>query len=141
MLRIFTPFPELQAFILWTYIYIDTFINKAHTSIYVEHAHISILVYIWRLLQKQYLLSYYAGPQHLRQMSVVWQAVRFWYISAVATAGHLPWGRLLYAQHTGFYSLMAKMCSYWWWLCWKNSVFIAENFLYQTVLLWSSYLL
>lgn len=35
-------------------------------------------------------------------------------ISAVATAGHLPWGRLLYARHTGFSSLTAKMCSYWW---------------------------
>ena len=105
--------------IMPTFIEMYNFITKTHTSIYVERVHISILVYM-RAAPKVIPSILLCWPT-ISKADVSGMAVRWWYVSAVATAtvGHLPWCRLLYAQHTGSYSLLAKMCSYWRWLCWK----------------------
>ena len=45
-----------------------------------------------------------------------------WCVSAVVTTtlGHLRWYRLLRVQHEGSCLLLAKMHSWWWWLCWET---------------------
>jgi len=50
-----------------------------------------------------------------------------WCVSAVVTVGHLHWYRLSWARHAGSCSLLVKIHSYWWWLCWKM-VFCTREF-------------
>ena len=73
------------------------------------------------------------GDQAADVSTVRWSVVCF--SSGDSDMKDKPWsgwpGRVLQAQHAGSCSLLAKMHSYWWWLCWKKQRFVAENFLYQ----------
>ena len=58
-----------------------------------------------------------------------------WWVSvAIAKVSQLHWCRFLRMQHAGSCSLLVKMHSCWWWLCWKIMFYCWEFALSNSVI-------